>query len=77
MSIPNYTVMNLQAKPNHNNKKNNMKVTYTNAVTKVPGTTGPLEQNLQKLAPYAALTVYQPTPAPRVADVIQFPFAPL
>lgn len=54
-----------------------MKVTYTNAVTKVPGTTGPLEKNLQKLAPYAALTVFQPAPAPRVADVIQFPFAPL
>jgi hypothetical protein len=52
-----------------------MKITYTNAVTKVPGTTGPLEQNLQKLAPYAALTVYQQPQ--KTAEVIQFPFAPL
>lgn len=52
-----------------------MNITYTNAVTKIPGTNGPLEKNLQKLAPYADLIAVT-TPAP-VAEVIQFPFAPL
>lgn len=55
-----------------------MKITYTNAVTKVPGITGPLEKELLTLAPYAALKVYQDVaPAPREAEIIQFPFAPL
>jgi hypothetical protein len=52
-----------------------MKITYTNAVTKIPGTAGPMEKNLQKLAPYAAITAHH---APqKTAEVIQFPFAPL
>lgn len=56
-----------------------MKITYTNAVTKVPGTTGPLEQNLLKLTAYAKMVATMVvTPAPqKTAEVIQFPFAPL
>ena len=56
-----------------------MNITYTNAVTKIPGTNGPLEKELLNLAPYAAAlkVTHTPAPAPREAEIIQFPFAPL